>query len=497
MLKHRLSRVLNGPSVDSFLLLFVRVITLFLGIITTRVLSQELSVADYGTYSEITLLITTLSSLTIFGMTDACNYFYCQQQDTEDRNEYISTIFSLQYIISAVSGILILSCTVPLTRYFNNEDIKKLVVFAALQPLLQNLINMLQVLFISIGKAKAIAVRNFLVSAFRLGAFSAICYCFNNNLQLIFLSTLILDLAQAVYFGVILHKNGCRILLKKTNFGLLRRILSYCAPMAMFVITNSLCRDLDKYVVAAFTDTETLAIFSNAAKMLPFDMVAISFVTVLIPYITRYVAAEQFENARRLHRNFLELAYVSTIILAGAALAAAPQLREFLYTEKYKGGLPVFVLYLLVDILRFTNITLVLSACGKTKELFYIAIGTLSANLILNILLFHLLGIVGPALATVIVTLASGVLMLWRSAKALHCHLSDLFNGRFLLLFVIEALICLGGATLLRLWLQSQNVPYFAILLITGGAYGGIMLLLNLKRLLGNIRTINQNKLAL
>ena len=76
MLKHRLSRVLNGPSVDSFLLLFVRVITLFLGIITTRVLSQELSVADYGTYSEITLLITTLSSLTIFGMTDACNYFY-------------------------------------------------------------------------------------------------------------------------------------------------------------------------------------------------------------------------------------------------------------------------------------------------------------------------------------------------------------------------------------------------------------------------------------
>ena len=117
--------------------------------------------------------------------------------------------------------------------------------------------------------------------------------------------------------------------------------------------------------------------------------------------------------------------------------------------------------------------------------------------MILNILLFHLLGIVGPALATVIVTLASGVLMLWRSAKALHCHLSDLFNGRFLLLFVIEALICLGGATLLRLWLQSQNVPYFAILLITGGAYGGIMLLLNLKRLLGNIRTINQNKLAL
>lgn len=497
MLKSRLSRVLKGPSADSLLLLFVRVITLLLSMVTTRILSQELSVTDYGTYSEITLLIATISSLTIFGMTDACNYFYCQQQDAEDRNGYISTIFSLQYIISAVSGILIMACTVPLALYFDNDDIKKLIVFAALQPLLQNLINMLQVLFISIGKAKAIAARNFLVSAFRLGAFAAVCYCFNNNLQLIFLSTLILDVLQAIYFGVVLYKNGCHILLKNTDFSLLRRILSYCAPMAVFVITNSLCRDLDKYVVAAFTDTETLAIFSNAAKMLPFDMVASSFVTVLIPYITRYVAAEQFENAHRLHRSFLELSYVSTTALAGAALAAAPQLLELLYTDKYSAGLPVFMLYLLVDILKFTNITLVLSACGKTKELFYIAIGTLSTNLILNILLFHLLGIVGPALATVIVTLASGVLMLWRSAKALHCRLNDLFNVRFLLLFVIEALICLGGATLLRLWLQSQNVPYFAILLITGGAYGCVMLLLNAKRLLGNIRKINQNKLAL
>ena len=70
MLKSRLSRVLKGPSADSLLLLFVRVITLLLSMVTTRILSQELSVTDYGTYSEITLLIATIFSLTIFGMTD-------------------------------------------------------------------------------------------------------------------------------------------------------------------------------------------------------------------------------------------------------------------------------------------------------------------------------------------------------------------------------------------------------------------------------------------
>ena len=62
--------------------------------------------------------------------------------------------------------------------------------------------------------------------------------------------------------------------------------------MAVFVLVNSLNRDIDKYVIAFFTDTETLGIYSNAARLLPFDMITASFITVLAPIFTRQVKAE-------------------------------------------------------------------------------------------------------------------------------------------------------------------------------------------------------------
>ena len=53
--------------------------------------------------------------------------------------------------------------------------------------------------------------------------------------------------------------------------------------MAIFTLVNTLNRDIDKYVISAVSDTETLAIYANAAKVLPFDIILISFMTVTAP----------------------------------------------------------------------------------------------------------------------------------------------------------------------------------------------------------------------
>ena len=74
---------------------------------------------------------------------------------------------------------------------------------------------------------------------------------------------------------------------------LVKEILIYCIPMAMFSVMKSLNRDSDKYVISFFTDTETLAVYTNASKILPFDIIMTSFVTVLMPYITRFVTEKK------------------------------------------------------------------------------------------------------------------------------------------------------------------------------------------------------------
>lgn len=480
----------RGASADAILLVIVKLVTTLLGLTVTRLLSQYLAVYDYGTYSQILLITSTVSSLTILGMMDGINYFYCAEPQKEKRENDVSSMFSLQCMISAGAGCAVLLLSAPLCTYFDNPDVRKLLIFAATLPMLQNLISMLQILLISVGKAKLLAVRNFAVSAIRLLIVLLVISAVQ-SVAVVLATTLLLDIAQIILFVVILRKADCRIRIQRIQKGTVGRIFRYCAPMAVFISINALNRDIDKYLVSLWTDTETLAVYSNASKILPFDIIISAFTTVLLPQITRSLTSGQKEKAANLYRLFLEIAYLSTTVLCCAALAASPQLMELLYTSKYLSGLSIFQVYILVDMIRFTNITMVLSAAGKTKKLMFLSFGALALNALLNIILFRIWGIVGPAIATLITTLVLGLAILSQSAKALEIKPASLFDWKFLLRFAAESLCLTLLLYYLQQWLSQQGIHYFLILVIICGIYGLSMLILHGKHLLRLMKRVN------
>lgn len=484
------SKRIGGASADAVLLTFIKLVTTALGLVVTRLLSEYLSVHDYGTYSQILLVISTVASLTIFGMMDGMNYFYCSEKDDEKRESYTATIFALQCTVGTAAGCVVMLLSAPLCAYFDNPDVKVLLIFAAVLPLLQNLLGIFQILLVSVGKARMLAARNFIVSVIRLAAVFAVV-TLARNVAIVLAATLILDIAQIAFFWLILHKSGCRIRFSRADVHLIGRILRYCAPMAVFTMVNSLNRDMDKYLISMMTDTETLAVYANASKPLPFDIIMSSFCTVLIPYITRFVSERENAEASRFYKLFLEITYISTGILCCAALSAAPQLMNLLYSEKYSEGLTVFCIYILVDLFRFTNITLVLSAAGKTGMLMIMGLCALVLNALLNIVLYSFMGIAGPAVATLAVTVLLGVVMLHYSARVLDTRLSSFFDLKYLVLFAAESVALTLALIPLRQLLSGMGLHYFAVLVIVAGIYGVLMLLLNGKRLLGDMKKVN------
>ncbi|MBQ4565118.1 MAG: oligosaccharide flippase family protein [Oscillospiraceae bacterium] len=478
------AKLLRGSSADGVLLTLIKFVTIFLGLLITRLLSEHLSAYDYGTYSQILLMVSTVSSLTILGMMDGVNYFYSSRQDPGQREQYLTTLFCLQALVSAVAGGIVL--LLPLLTAFENPQVKELLIFAAALPLLQNFISMLQILLVSVGKARLLAIRNLLISLIRLGAVLLVVLG-SGSILVILLTTLCLDLLQILAFLLILRKNGLRP--GRFRFPLVGELLRYCIPMGLFLMINTLNRDLDKYLILWMTDTETLAMYANASKVLPFDVIMTSFCTVLLPKITAHIAAGEKQRAARLYRLFLQIAYIPTTILCCAVLAAAPQVMCLLYSEKYLAGLPIFCIYVAVDLLRFTTITLILSASGKTMKLFLLGLGTLAANFCLNFLLYRLLGVVGPALATLLVTLASGILILFFSARELGVGLSGLFDWKHLLLFLGENALALPLFCLLRS--RLQGLGELPVVLLTCGLYCLLLLLLQGKRLLSVLKSIN------
>ena len=71
----------SGAATSSILLMSVQIVTTILGLIITKLLSVNFSLKEYGTYSQALLVTTTVTSISILGLTNATNYFYNRTDD--------------------------------------------------------------------------------------------------------------------------------------------------------------------------------------------------------------------------------------------------------------------------------------------------------------------------------------------------------------------------------------------------------------------------------
>ena len=215
---------LQGASLDGIILSAVKIVTMGLGLITTRLLSQYLSIFDYGTYSLIQLVVSSTVSITILGMMDGINYFFCSEKDEGKRDAYIATIYLLQFSVSLLAGCVIVCAGGQICLYLGTAEARRLMIYAAVLPFLQNILSMTQVLMLSVGKAKVLAVRNLVISLLRL-LIVILVIVFVGSVGIILFMTCILDAAQIIVFFFMLKKSGCIVHLRKASIQLLRPII--------------------------------------------------------------------------------------------------------------------------------------------------------------------------------------------------------------------------------------------------------------------------------
>lgn len=485
-----LSGRLQGAAADSILLTFVRVITMALGLIVSKLLSVHFSLQDYGTYSQGMLIVSTVSSITILGLTNAVTYFYNSNRSMAEKEQYVCTMFALQYALGILSGVCVLAFQLPIIRYFDNEHLKKILFFAAWMPCLQNLIPMLQVLFVSIGKAKLIAARNLVISVSRLLAVLISCYI-TDSIVTLFAVLLLLDAMQTAYFIFLFGKYRFPIRMKKAEPALIGSIFKFSIPMAVYVLMTTLNRDIDKYVIGYFAGTSSLAIYSNAAKLLPFDLITRSFVVVLVPVITRQISQRDYGAAKDTFRAFLRIGCLTSWPIILGVIVGAKEVMIILYDEKFLPGLSAFITYLFTDMLSFASTTIILSAKGKTKKLMVCSCIVLSVNLVLNIILYKYMGMLGPAVSTLAVTAGLVVSLLKMGAEEIDTDISSLLDWKELFLLIGELLVIGTAMHFIKPCFYKLTNSVFLVFVLTYGCCLVPIMLLNYKKLIDCLKTIN------
>lgn len=396
---------MRGASWDSIFLVVVRLLTTVTTILQTRVLSAGLTLQEYGSYSQAILVASVATSLIMFGLGDGLNYFYNKESDdNSDREAFVNTIFFIEVLVGIIGAIAICSSRNLIAKQFANPDVSILLCIISIKPMLDNISYLYQLLFISIQKAKVIAIRNLTISIAKV---AIIWYCvqFCSDVKLICAALVILDIANWIIFKWLLSKEDLRINVNKADLKLVKSIVSYSFPMGVYALTSTLLRDVDKLVVGKLASTSELAVYANCSKILPFDLIATSFATVLIPYIMKYVTSGDKISVEKLLANYIRIGYYSVWTLAVSVLITSEQVIDFLYSSKYVVGKSIFILYLFDSMIRFACFHLLLTAKGHSKDIMIYSFASLIANISLNIVLYSILGLIGPAVSTVIVTI--------------------------------------------------------------------------------------------
>lgn len=151
----------------------------------------------------------------------------------------------------------------------------------------------------------------------------------------------------------------------------------------------------------------------------------------------------------------------------------------------------IFILYTLVDLVKFANISLVLTAKGQTKPLMVISLAMLALNALLNVVLYAWMGFVGPAVATVITTCFTTLILLKKSAQIMETSVRRLFDWlvvrRVVCGILVAGVIALG----IRHWLVGMGISYFWILVLVGGSFCSGLMLFNWKPIRATFHALN------
>ena len=397
------------------------------GILLARILMP----AELGSYRQLFLIYSTFSTLLLLGIPQSVLYFLPKLRHIDSKREFISRTVNLVSALAFVFGLGIFLLRGFIARLFNNPQLELLLILYAVYPLFMFITQIYSQIMLGLKQPRKTAVFTLFSVAtdFVLILGTALI---TKNLYYIVLALMVSALLQWGFAQFQL-----RHWLTKVSFdpGFYQEVFRYSLPLGLSSIIGMLSIQLDKLVVSGFFTPAQYAVFSIGAMELPFISILNNSVNaILLPHISSEPAKMTEVYRAAVRKNALII-----FPFAVLGLIFATPLITFLYTETYLGSVPFFRVYLLNLPLRVATYGIIFMALRKTRYIMINSLVTLGLNLVLNLVLVRLIGMMGAVIATVIVTWLSVALYLYWMRHKLGLDLTELFPLKALLKTLLVA----------------------------------------------------------
>ena len=451
---------------DAVRLTLSKAITLGIGLATSMLLSRFRTLEEYGTYSQMLLVINLVTSLLMLGLPNSINYFIGRAETNEEKKRFLSVYYSLSTLFSVVIGVVLVLAVPLIEKYFHNDLISAFWYFLALYPWTSIVNSSLENVLVAYQKTRFLMVYRIIHSATVLGILvlvQLLGYGFTHFL--IYYTLACCLFAVSVYVISYKINNGLFVSFDRT---IIKSLLIFSIPIGLSSVVGTLNAEIDKLLIGYLLDTEQLAIYTNAAKELPLSIVATSITAVLLPRLSMMMKKGKGEEAVKLWRYASELAFIIIALIVFGIFVYAEDVVTILYSAKYLPGVNVFRVYTLNLLLRITYFGIILNASGNTKKILLCSILSLALNAVLNPLFYWLFGMIGPAIATFIAIMAIQLIQLRMTTKIVGTGFGEIFPwkkiGKLLLINVLFAGAFWGIKILLPLEIYVGSILESVIL---------------------------------
>ncbi|MEX0621771.1 MAG: oligosaccharide flippase family protein [Candidatus Woykebacteria bacterium] len=397
-------------------------------VLSTVILARILTQADLGTYKQIFLIYHLLAPIFITGIPASIYYFLARLKKEDEKKLFVARSISLLFILGLLLGVFVSLSSLWAPKLMQNPQLGILLIVFGVYAFAHVSEQFFQPILVLYNRVKMLLVyplaKGVLIFSFTIAS----ALIFNKNLVLIVLSVSLISLLLPI-FAIVYTKNLLSLkTLMKIDLKNYKAQLAYGIPLALTSVVGIIAWEFDKLVVSINFPPELYAVYVLGATEIPFvGLIRSSVTQVILPEMSREYAEGKVKHLVDIWHNSIRKLSIVILPIFVLAMVFSKEIITTLYSEKFASSVPYFRIYLLLLIVRVASYGIILQAIGKTRENLKGSVAFFTVNAVLNPVLVVFLGLIGPAIATVISTFTNVIYYIVVIKRFMKFSLRDIF----------------------------------------------------------------------
>lgn len=372
-----------------------------LGFIGTMIVVRFISNEQFGLFVILQVSTLFLGALSTFGLEYISVTRFIASAEDAQKAAIANTVISYQILIDISMTVLILALSPFISYIFKSEQLSQLLYFIPLFFIESSFNQLFQSILQGFQQYKRMAISQVINSSCKLFLILIFLALFKMDLMGLIYAVLLSSIASIIYLYSALPAKKQVIF----NFELYKEIFRFGFPLGLNNMLNIVFKKIDRFIIGAMMSPLGIAYYEIASKI-PDSGGSMfeAFRRVYFPTMSDLISNGRGDEAERLLNNSCRIISLISIFLAFVVMLFQYDIVRILFSDKYMESAPALGFLMVSSSIGFVGNILGTSlvAYGQSDKPAKINIADMVTNVVGNLLMIPIFGLMGAVYAAIL-----------------------------------------------------------------------------------------------